>query len=276
LHRDAVVAALDEQVAGGFEQALARDRRLRGLGRHRRHERPGLPGRGGGSRRRASEAELVHQAVDVGLDRRREVDAVGVGEPLDLEAHQDGEHLAGDLLDVDVRAQPPPVPLGLEDRADQVSPRLVPPDEEVVQRVTGVEALRAQDDVEPRERGGLGVVPAEFAQARQRQRRHGIGRIDSVALLHHLLQQAFLGAEVVQEPRGRHADPIGQRGDTRPPVALGREQLHRGVEDPPAAEPPALLAVACVGAGAGRRQAISFTPPLEVTPCGRAQIFLQS
>ena len=76
-----------------------------------------------------------------------------------------------------------------------------------------------------------------------------IDRLHAVALGHHLAQQAFLRAEVVEEPRRRHADPIGQRGHPGAAVALGREELDGGVDDLLPAQVAAGLAAVLVRAG---------------------------
>ena len=59
------------------------------------------------------------------------------------------------------------------------------------------------------------------------------------ALGDHLPQQPLLRAEVVEEPRRRHPDPIGQRGDPGAAVPLGREQFDSGLNDllPPQVAP---------------------------------------
>ena len=112
---------------------------------------------------------------------------------------------------------------------------LVALDEEVVQGVVGVEALGAEDEVEPGQDGRLDVVPPDVAQARQRQlHREGPVRVDglhAVALGDDLAQEALLRAEVVQEPRRGHPDAIGQGGHPRAAVALRREELDGGVDD---------------------------------------------
>ena len=51
----------------------------------------------------------------------------------------------------------------LSSARDELPRRLVALDEEVVQRVVGVEALDAEDEVEPGEDGGLDVVAADVA-----------------------------------------------------------------------------------------------------------------
>ena len=127
--------------------------------------------------------------------------------------------------------------------------RLVPLDEEVVQRVVGVEAFDAEDEVEPGEDGGLDIVATDVAQARKRQLQRkggaGIDGVHAVALGHDLAQESFLRAEVVEESRGGHPDPIRQRRHPGAAVSLGGEELHCRVNDLLAAEVAAGLAT-CV------------------------------
>ena len=79
--------------------------------------------------------------------------------------------------------------------------------------------------------------------------RSGIDRLHAVALGDHLAEQAFLRAEVVEEARRRHPHPLGQRRHPRAAVALGGEELDRGVNDLlPAQVAPGLPAV-LVGPG---------------------------
>ena len=124
------------------------------------------------------------------------------------------------------------------------SPRcLVPLDEEVVQRIPGVETLGGEDDVQPHEGGGLDVVLTEVAEARERQAFRGVDRIGPIPFRHDLLEEALLRAEVVQESRGGHPHPIGQGRQARPSVALLGEEIDGGVEDLLATQGAAGLAV---------------------------------
>ncbi len=82
----------------------------------------------------------------------RQVDPVGVGEPLDLETHEHRDDFAGDLLDIEVSPEVPFVLFAFDDRTDECARRFVPIDEEVVQRIVRIEAFGTQDDVEPGER----------------------------------------------------------------------------------------------------------------------------
>ena len=120
--------------------------------------------------------QLADQTIEVRLVRGREIDAIRVGEPLGLEPHERGDDLQRNLTGVDVRTQRAALALGVEDRPYEATRGLVPVDEEVVQRRVRLEALRAQDGVQPRERGGLGVVTAEIVQGRERQRAAGFER----------------------------------------------------------------------------------------------------
>ena len=76
-----------------------------------------------------------------------------------------------------------------------------------------------------------------------------VDRLHAVALGDHFAQQALLRAEVVQEPRRRHADPIGQGRHPGAAVTLGREELDRGVDDLLPAQVAAGLAGVLVGPG---------------------------
>ena len=174
--------------------------------------------------------------------------------------------LEGDLVDVHILADPPLRLLVDEQRADELPRRLVALDEEVVQRIIRVEALDAEDEVEPGEDGGLDIVATDVAQARKRQlQRKGGARIDSVhavALGDDLAQQSFFRTEVVEEPRGGHPHPVRQRRHPGAAVALRGEELDRRVNDLLAPQVTSGLATVLVGTRvlAERSAAASWEP----------------
>ena len=78
-------------------------RRLRGDTTGRR----AIVAEGQWMRFRTARSESRDQLVEVGLHRLRQVDPLGIGEPLVLDAHDGGDDLEGDLVDVHVLADPP-------------------------------------------------------------------------------------------------------------------------------------------------------------------------
>ena len=135
-------------------------------------------------------------------------------------------------------------------RTDQSARLLIPVDKEVVEGFVGIDALRTEHDIQPRQRGCLHVMPAKISQARKRQteRRRLIVTecIRPVPLRHHLVEQPLLRAEVIQQPCRRHSNAIPEGGQPRSAVSLRSEQLNRRVEDLPSTKVPTRLAISLI------------------------------
>jgi hypothetical protein len=175
------------------------------------------------------------------------------GRPLVLESHDDGDNLECDGVDVHVRSYATLRLLVVQQGAHELAGQLVALDEEVVERIVLIEALGSEDEIEARQDACLRVVATQLAQAGQCESEWelplGIDGLHPVALGDHLPQEALLRAEVVEEPRCRHPDPIGERCDAGASIALRGEELDRGVDDLLPAQVASGLPAVLVGSG---------------------------
>ena len=209
-------------------------------------------------------SQLRDESIDIGVNGPSQVDPGRIGQPLDLEAHHDGDDLLGNLVDVDIPAHLALRYFSLKDPSDEIPRHFVSLHEEVMQRVAGIEAFRTEHDVQAGEGGRLHVVLTQLPKAGERQINgkctSGAEGIGLVTLRHYFTQQSLLGAEVVQEPRSRHSHPIGERGDAGSPIPLGGKQVDSCVDDLLSTKISSRLGIAFVGPSSSAKMSASGAP----------------